>query len=91
MNNHVVDCDRPRTRPRAGDVAGAAYYVRAAHVNDPTTTNETIAHAKPTTYLLTLESTPKANDPGSVRGLRMALKGMLRRHGLRCTDAREVT
>lgn len=36
-------------------------------------------------YLLTLEST--APD---VTGLRLALRAMLRRHGLRCVDAREV-
>lgn len=37
----VGDVGGPRTRPRVGDVAGAAYYVGAAHVNVPPTNSAT--------------------------------------------------
>jgi hypothetical protein len=39
------------------------------------------------TYLLRLRPEPDVDDP--VRVLRGALKYLLRRHGLRCIDARE--
>jgi hypothetical protein len=39
------------------------------------------------TYLLRLRPEPGVHDP--VRVLRSALKYLLRRHGLRCIDARE--
>jgi hypothetical protein len=40
------------------------------------------------TYLLRLQPEPDVDDP--VRVLRGALKYLLRRHGLRCINAREV-
>ncbi|WP_428306751.1 hypothetical protein [Lacipirellula sp.] len=38
----------------------------------------------PTTYHLTLEAKPQADDPDGVRRVRMALKKLLRSFGLKC-------
>jgi hypothetical protein len=43
-----------------------------------------MATAERTRYVLTLVPTPDCADP--IRALRWALKGLLRRHHLRCVD-----
>jgi hypothetical protein len=41
----------------------------------------------PATFVLRLVPLPEVDDP--IRALRWALKTLLRRHGLKCTDIRE--
>ena len=44
-----------------------------------------------TRYNLTLEAAPEPSDPDGSRRLRMGLKALLRRFGLRCVSAQAVS
>jgi len=47
-------------------------------------------HAANHHYSLQLALTPRADDPGGYRRLRMALKALGRRFGIRCVEVRPV-
>lgn len=42
-------------------------------------------------FQILIEAQPQADDPDGNRRLRMALKSMLRRHGLRCVTVMPAT
>ena len=70
----VGDNDRPRNRPRGVGRCGAAYYVGAAHVNDPATDQE---HNRP------------RQSPTSPGGQYRAPQGISTRDGITDAELRE--